>query len=149
MNKLYKICTLVLVMLLLMAVTSNDGSVLMGGNASGVGTAPPVTASSGDINVSSAGTIQLIGLLSGKSIYLTHIHFIAGGTVNVSLVYGTGTNCGTGTTTIDGPMPLVAQTGYSAGIGIGATHKLPASQELCITTDQSVQVGGSYSYSQY
>jgi hypothetical protein len=138
-------------MLLLMgtSVLTNDGSMYIGGNSNGVGTGVPVTNSTVDINVSSATTAQLVAASAGKSIYITHIHVMAAGTTNFSLVYGTGTNCVTGQNTIDGPIPLTAQTGYSAGSGFGAVIVIPSGNALCTTNSQAIQVGGAASVSQF
>jgi len=122
---------------------------MIGGNGSGTLNPIPATENTFNINVSTATTTQLVAAVSNKAIYITHIHLMAAGTSNVSLVYGTGASCGTGTTTFDGPLPLAAQTGYSAGTGLGAVMILPVNQALCITNGSAVQVGGTVSVSQF
>lgn len=96
-----------------------------------------------DINDSTSGTTLLVSGVASQNIYITHITVMAAGTVNVSLSYGTGSNCATGVTTLVGPMPLIAQTGWGPGTGLGAVYVVPAGKDLCLTTDQSVQVGGA------
>jgi hypothetical protein len=86
-------------------------------------------------------TTQIIALSGTKVTYVTLAKVLAGGTVNVTFKYGTGTNCGTGTTTLEGPYPLTAQAGYVEGNGAGPVMIVPSGQALCVTTDASVGGG--------
>lgn len=101
------------------------------------------------ISNAAASTTEIIAAVTNKSIYITHYNFMATNTNNVKLVYGTGTNCGTGTTDITGAYPLIAQAGVSAGIGLGAIAFVPVSNALCITASGSSLVAGLLSYVQY
>lgn len=101
------------------------------------------------ISVAAATTTEILALVTGKRIYVTSFDFMAAGTNNVKLVYGTGTNCGTGTTDLTGAYPLIAQAGISKGNGLGAILFLPVSNALCITASGSGQVSGSISFVQY
>ena len=74
---------------------------------------------------------------------------MAAGTTNFTLVYGTGSNCGTGTTALTGAYPLIPQTGISKGSGVGAILVVPAGNALCGTNSQAIQVSGSVSYQQF
>ncbi|MDB5584881.1 MAG: hypothetical protein JWR80_10057 [Bradyrhizobium sp.] len=105
--------------------------------------------SSAAINVSTATTTQLVALAAGANIYVTAFDLVGGGTGNSTLVYGTGSNCGTGTTSLTGPYPLVAQTVITKGNGLGALFVVPQGNALCITTSAAVQVSGSVSYAQF
>src|SRR5271157_2164894 len=80
----------------------------------------PNTVTTTNINTSSSGDVQVVPLSNGQSIYVTHYHVFASGITTFQWDYGTGSNCGTGTNTIDGPMSFIAQTGISAGSGLGA-----------------------------
>jgi hypothetical protein len=93
-------------------------------------------------------TTQIIALSGTKLTYVTSRTLLAGGTVNVTFKYGTGTNCGTGTTTLDGPWPLTAQSGFAEGSGNGPVMIVPAGQALCVTTDASVSGGVKLTYQQ-
>lgn len=93
-----------------------------------------------DINTSAASTI-LVVTHSGSNVIRFSYHVMAGGTTNWSFVYGTGSNCATGTTTIDGPYALVAQTGMT-----GIDMVIPSGNDLCFTNSAAVQVGGALSY---
>lgn len=94
-------------------------------------------------------TTQIIALSGSTKTYITSAVVIAGGTVNVTFKYGTGSNCVTGTTTLNGPWPLTAQAGFSKGSGLGAVMIVPAGQALCITTDASVTGGVDLTYQQF
>ena len=114
----------------------------------------PQTTASAAISVSTNGTVQLVAAptLPGpggtlQAIYVTNWNVIAGGTTNVQLVSGTGTNCGTGQANVTGNYPLTAQVGLVVGSGEGVVLAVPAGKALCITTSGgSVAVAGSISY---
>lgn len=110
---------------------------------------PPAADASAAINVSTATTTQLVALSSGKKIYVSAIDVIAAGTGNITFVYGTGSNCGTGTTSLTGAYNLTAQAGISKGNGLGAVLVVPASNALCVTTSAAVQMSGAVAYAQY
>lgn len=131
-------CCIIIVLLVGLLLGTQPNSVL------GI----PNTVTTVSINTSSSGEQQLIAAVNGQSIYITHYHILMSGTTTVSLDYGTGVNCGTGTTTIDGTMDFTAQTGISAGIGFGAVDVIPPGNALCINNTNAIHVGGSLSYQQ-
>lgn len=87
-------------------------------------------------------TTQIIALSGTKVTYVTLAKVFAGGTVNLTFKYGTGSNCGTGTTTLEGPYALTAQSGWVEGNGSGPVMIVPAGQALCVTTDATVSNSG-------
>jgi hypothetical protein len=95
-----------------------------------------------DINTSSATTISLVAH-SGSLVTRFSYHLMAAGTTNVSIEYGTtsSTPCDTGTTVIDGPLTLIAQTGMTS-----IDMVIPGGNDLCLVNSQAVQVGGAVSY---
>lgn len=101
------------------------------------------------INVSTATTTQIVALSAAKSIYVTSLNVIAGGTGNITFEYGTGSTCGTGTTALTGAYPLTAQNGLALGSGVGPVLVVPAGDALCVLTSASVQMSGSISYTQF
>jgi hypothetical protein len=101
------------------------------------------------ISVSTATTTQIVALSSSKKIYVSSFDVIAGGTGNITFVYGTGSNCGTGTTSLTGAYNLTAQAGIAKGNGLGAVLVVPASNALCVTTSAAVQMSGSVAYTQF
>lgn len=104
---------------------------------------------SAPINVSTATTTQLVALSASTKIYVTSFDVIAGGAGNITFVYGTGTNCGTGQTALTGAYPLTAQAGIAKGSGIGPILVVPAGNALCVLTSAAVQMSGSVSYTQF
>lgn len=107
------------------------------------------SAASAAISVAAATTTQIVALADGKRLYVTSFDMMSAGTLNATLVYGTGTNCGTGTTSLTGAYPLIAQAGISKGNGTGSVLIIPASNALCITTSGTSQLSGSVSYVQF
>ena len=93
-------------------------------------------------------TTQIIALSGTKTTYVTFAKVFSGGTVNVTFKYGTGTNCATGTTVLEGPYPLIAQTGWTESGGTGPVIIVPSGQALCVTTDASVSGGVKLIYQQ-
>lgn len=110
---------------------------------------PAATSASAPINVSTATTTQLVALSAGKLIHVTSYDVIAGGTGNITFEYGTGTNCGTGTTILTGAYNLAAQAGIAKGNGLGDVLVVPSGNALCVLTSAAVQMSGSVSYAQY
>lgn len=90
---------------------------------------------------------QQIALASGKAIYVCGIAFVTPATSTLQLEYGTGTNCGTGTTALSG----VYQA--SSTVITGASNTLmvtPVGQALCaVTTGATGQANGWLSYVQF
>jgi len=101
------------------------------------------------ISVSTATTTQIVALSTGKQIFVTSFDFMSAGTTNFTFVYGTGTNCGTGTTSLTGAYPLIAQAGVSKGNGLGSILVVPSGNALCVTNSQAIQVSGGVSYVQF
>lgn len=121
----------------------------IGANSAGNLTGLIQADSSAAINVSTATTTQIVALSSTKKIYVTSLDVIAGGTGNITFVYGTGASCGTGTTSLTGAYNLTAQSGIAKGSGLGPVLVIPASNALCVTTSAAVQMSGSVSYTQF
>ena len=79
------------------AVQGVTGGVPMPTNAANTGgslTSIIQAGASVPINISTATTTQLVAAASGKAIYVTAWDVIAAGTGNITLEYGTGSNCG-------------------------------------------------------
>jgi len=129
-------------------INVSGGSGGCAGSAGATGSATQA-ANSAPINISTATTTTLVSLSSGKAIYVTAWDVIAGGTGNITLEYGTGSNCAGGTTVLTGAYPLTAQNGIAKGSGIGPVLFVPASNALCALTSAGVQMSGSVSYAQF
>ena len=100
----------------------------IGANTGGSLTSIIQAGASVPINISSATTTQLVAAASGKAIYVTAWDVIAAGTGNITLEYGTGSNCGAGTTPLTGAYSLAAQFGIAKGNGLGPVLVVPAEQ---------------------
>ena len=101
------------------------------------------------INISTATTTQLVAAVTSKAIYVTAWDVIAAGTGAITLEYGTGSNCATGTTVLTGPYGLIAQFGIAKGNGLGPVLIVPAGNALCALTSAAIQMSGSLSYTQF
>lgn len=66
----------------------------------------------------------------------------------VKWVYGTGTNCGTGTTNLTDAMNVTAQAGFLVGDGSGPMIVVPAGQALCIVPSATSVGVGYITYTQ-
>lgn len=137
-------------LLLFVSVLPSEAQQRLCYTTNGTNCVPAVAAAqSAPISVAAATTTQIIALIAGRQIYVTSFDMIANGTLNATLVYGTGTNCGTGTTSLTGPYPLIAQAGLAKGNGVGVVLVVPASNALCITASGASQISGSVSYAQF
>lgn len=102
------------------------------------------------------GKTQLVGLVSGKVVYVCSVALSQSTTsaVTVSLGSGTGTNCGTTYTAKTPAWPLqaptsVGPTGIVLGPGLAPWFQTAASEELCISTNAAVSVQALVSYTQF
>lgn len=93
-------------------------------------------------NLSIAGTVAAstkiitaptTGGPSGKQIIITSIMQVPVATSVVTYTYGTGTNCGTGTTSLTGAMIFAAGQVLNMGSGIAPIMILPPGNDLCVT----------------
>ena len=98
------------------------------------------------ISLSSSGLTQILALSGMTVIRVEHISLAFASGVNVQLEYGTGSNCGMGTTAVTGVYEAV--TGLALDFDSG-TLNIPAGNALCINLGSSVVGGGVIVYSQY
>jgi hypothetical protein len=124
---------------------ANLAGAVSGGNIVGVIQAD----ASAKVSVSTNTTTQVVALSSGKKIYVTNFNLHSAGATTTKWVYGTGTNCGTGTTDLTDLYDFAASDGIISGGGLGPVLVVPASNALCITNTASVHVGGSIAYTQF
>lgn len=122
------------------ALASNNSAV-SGLGAGATGSAPPVNAvlgggvtsgaiggltkaatfcdSQGFLDMTTATTTEIAPLVASSTIQICSIIAQAGGTTTMTLKRGTGSNCGTGTTSISPGFELTAQSGFTIGNGAG------------------------------
>jgi hypothetical protein len=129
MKQTIGICLLLLGITLAGAQTINVGSRFAGISN------PPAP-----IAITGAGTVQLIAAPadSTQSIYVTRwdaqVSVLEG---TFQLVYGTGSNCGTGQGNVTGVYDWTPQSGVSIGNGGGVIYAIPAGNAICATTTGS------------
>lgn len=121
----------------------------VGGISSGNLTGLIQADASAKISISTNTTTQVVALSSGKKIYVTNFNLHSAGTTTAKLVYGTGSNCGTGTTDLTDLYDLTASDGMVVGNGLGAVLIVPASNALCVFDSGAIHVGGSLAYTQF
>lgn len=109
----------------------------------------PASVQSVAISTSSSGYTQLVALSGSTVIHVCGFNVMAGGTTNVSLAYGTGSSCGTGTTALTGAYPLIAQTGLAVGNGGATQMKTAAGNALCVNNSAAVAIAGFLTYVQF
>jgi hypothetical protein len=91
---------------------------------------------------------KIISAISGKSIYLTQLTIKPANTSVVTLSYGSGTNCGTGTQAFYGPVTFGTGESVYLGTGNGALFVVPQSKDVCATVSTAIAPGW-VSYSQF
>jgi hypothetical protein len=109
----------------------------------------PVSCPSSAIyDASTNGATKLVTGLSTRTITICGYQLFAGGTASVSLVSGTGTNCGSNQAAVTPAYPLVAQTGVADQSPVFRGLQVGRSLDLCIKTSAGVAVQGVVYYSQ-
>lgn len=101
-------------------------------------------------DASTSGATKLVTGVAGKRTYVCGWNILAGGTVNVSLIYGTGGTCGAGTTAITPAFQFTAQTADIDHLPVytGITP-VPASNDLCLNASGGVAVQAIVYYTQF
>lgn len=123
---------------------------LGGGGSAGVGQIKPVIACDSSItyDASTNGSTELVALISSRIIYVCGYTIFAGGTVNVKLIYGTGTACATSPQPVTPAYQLTAQVGLVDGSPFNRGMKTAVSQALCFNSSAGVAVQAVVYYSQ-
>lgn len=93
-----------------------------------------------------ATTTQLFAGNSVRSSDITQLTFSVSAVDTVTLEYGTGSNCGTGTTVLIGPMSVAAGEPIIIGDGFGSLAIVPAGNNVCLVSGTAVTIGGSISW---
>lgn len=110
----------------------------------------PVCDSQAFLDMTTATTTELVALTTSRTIHVCHIRVISNGTTTFTFKRGTGTNCGTGTTSIDNAIELTAQVGFIAGTGFGEVLNGGASANaLCVTNSAAVNLHVFVRYAVY
>ena len=101
------------------------------------------------LNDANATATQIVALSGSTKIYLTGYSIVAAVAENVKFQYGTGTNCGTGTTDITSLMAFAANGGISRGNGQGILFTVPSGNALCVTASTTGPTAVDVSYAQF
>ena len=99
-------------------------------------------------SAATAGTTELVSAQANKRVYVcNYIMDSAGGTQTVSLVYGTGTACATGTANLTPGWSLGANQGLVDNV-TDAVLQTAVGNALCINVVGSGQIAARVSYLQ-
>jgi hypothetical protein len=139
------------------AIPTQAGTVPIGGTGALVnlsaGTIIQATASVPITFTAAGGPTQIIAASGSTKIYITHIDYVLSGAGTFALITGTGTNCGTGTTYLEGasghPLSYAANGGISEGGGLGPIYITGAGGEVCAITTGAVDTSGHIAYTQF
>lgn len=100
-------------------------------------------------DASTSGSTELVALTSGKTIYVCGYSILSGGTVNVKLLYGTGTACATGPNNMTPAYQLTAQVGIVDSSPFFRGLKTAASNALCINASGAVAAQAIVYYAKF
>ena len=91
-------------------------------------------------DASTNGATKLASAAQSGPMYICGYTIWAGGTANVSIVSGTGTNCATGQVAVTPAYQLTTQTGIQDGSSRYRGLNVIAGQDMCIKTSAGVAV---------
>lgn len=109
---------------------------------------PPVATQASVTFGAQVARTQIIAAKTGQRIYVTSLVIHPANTAVVTLSYGTGTDCATGTTVFYGPATFQAGENMNSGSGSGAVFVVPVSNAVCITIT-TANAPGWLSYAQF
>jgi hypothetical protein len=107
------------------------------------------------IAISTGTTTQVIALAASKKTYITSLSILpVSAAVNITIEYGTGTNCATVVGYLAGSASIPAATlttgeGWTESAGLGPEYVVPSGDEICIVTSGSSNVGGHVTFTQF
>lgn len=111
---------------------------------------PAVAASNSvPVAITTATTTQLVALSATKKIYVTSFDLVSTAANTFQFVYGTGTNCGTGTTSLTGAYGMSTFTVITKGNGFSSILFVPIGNALCAVTTTTGAINGSVAYAQF
>lgn len=102
------------------------------------------------LDMTTGTTTELVALTASRKIYVCSWLVMANGATTMTFKRGTGTNCGTGTTTISNAWELTAQVGFAMGNGTGVIFdNQNAGDALCVTNSAAVNLHVLVRYAKY
>jgi hypothetical protein len=99
-------------------------------------------------NANTSGSTRLIVGRTADRTWLCGFQLWSAGTVNVGFVYGTGTTCATGETTLTPSYSLTTQTGIADTSSVFRGLFVPPGQDVCIKTSGGITVQAQVFYVQ-
>jgi hypothetical protein len=122
---------------------------LTGGTTGGAAAAPPICDSQAFLDMTTATTTEIIALTASRVVHICHIRAMANGATVMTFKISTGTNCAS-PTAIDAAYDLTAQTGFSAGSGVGEVLSGgTAGAAVCVTSSAAVNLHVFMRYAKY
>lgn len=101
---------------------------------------------SASISESTAATNEIVALNASDLIYVCGYKWVTTAANSLSWKYGTGTDCATGTTSIEGAQPFAANGGVVENGGGYPLFIVPAGNALCLTSSAATAHGGRVTY---
>lgn len=101
--------------------------------------------SSAVISTSASGATEIVPLAASQIIRICNINWVSASPISVSLVYGTGTNCGTGQANMTG---IYANT-TTVDFQFNGTLRTASANALCIKLGTAVATTGVVTYAQF
>lgn len=98
------------------------------------------------INESTAATNEIVALNGSDLIYVCGYKWVTTAANSLNWKYGTGTDCATGTTSIEGAQPFAANGGVVENGGGYPLFIVPAGNALCLTSSAATAHGGRVTY---
>ena len=99
------------------------------------------------ISISGSGLTQIVAASGAKQVRICHISVSNSAGSTVQIEYGTGSNCGTGTTALTGVYQNVAT--MALDFPTRAELDAPSGDAVCLNYGTSVTAGGTVLYAQY
>lgn len=100
------------------------------------------------IDTAASGSTEIIPAVPGKSIYICGGDWVSTSALSVKVVFGTGTNCATGATDLEGAQAFAATGGKVIPVMMPKWF-VPAGNAFCINLSGATQVSGSVTFSQF
>lgn len=133
----------------------NGVNVSMNSGAHGTGTqrvsvagpcADPARITHAVISESTAATNEIVALNGSDLIYVCSYKWVTTAANSLNWTRGTGTDCATGTTAIEGAQPFAANGGVAESGGGHPLFVVPAGNALCLVSSAATAHGGRVSY---
>src|SRR3990167_2260126 len=100
------------------------------------------------ISTATSGNVELVAISGTTVVFVCGFNVIAGGTVGVQFISGTGSACATGETNKTGVYPLVVNSGIAVGNGGAMQFKGAAGEAVCVELSAAVHIDGLLTYVQ-